>query len=161
MNISSIPFNLLTKTSLIAFLFFLCAIQSVEAQDATKKEIIELSKNKWQMMADKEVAKLRELFHDDSRFVHMSGSWGKVRELEIIESGSIWYKNADVKEVVVELFGKDTAILWNRITLVAHVRGNDVSNEFTVTEVYKKQKGDWLLLGLTFSKVKDTHSIEQ
>ena len=126
---------------------------------STEQEIKELSKAKWQWMADKDVAKLEMLFHDNSKFVHMSGTWNKVKELEIIESGSIWYKQADVHQVVVSLFD-DTAILWNRITLMAHVRGNDVSNEFTVTEVYKKEEADWKLLDLTFSKVRDTHKIE-
>jgi len=140
---------------------FLIAICSPSfAQDETKEEIKELSKTKWQWMADKDVDKLAKLFHDQSKFVHMSGSWKKARELEIIESGSIWYKNADVHDVAVEVFGGDTAVLWNRITLIAHVRGDDVSNEFTVTEVYKKEGGDWKLLDLTFSKVRDTHKIE-
>lgn len=89
----------------------------------------------------------------------MSGSWKKDRELEIIESGSIWYKNAQVHDVAVELFG-NTAIVWNRITLIAVVRGNEVSNEFTVTEVYQQHDRDWKMLDLTFSSVRDTHSIE-
>lgn len=131
------------------------------AQDVTiEKEIKKLSKTKWQWMADKDVDKLANLFHDKAKFVHMSGSWKKERELEIIETGSIWYKKADVHDVAVEVFDNDTAVLWNRITLIAHVRGNDVSNEFTVTEFYKKEDGDWRLLDLTFSKVRDTHKIE-
>lgn len=129
-------------------------------QEATiEQEISELSKAKWQWMAEKDVDKLADLFHDKSRFVHMSGSWKKDRELEIIETGSIWYKNADVHDVVVEVFDDNTVVLWNRITLMAHVRGNDVSNEFTVTEFYKKEGSDWKLLDLTFSSVRDTHEI--
>jgi hypothetical protein len=58
------------------------------------------------------------------------------------------------------MFG-ETAIVWNRITLVANVRGNDVTTEFTVTEVYQKQKKDWKLLALTFSSVRDTHQIKK
>ena len=123
-----------------------------------EQEITELSKQKWQWMADKNVEKLATLFHDKSKFVHMSGTWNKARELEIIESGSIWYKQADVHDVVVEV-DEDTAVLWNRITLMAHVRGNDVSNEFTVTEIYIKQADGWELLDLTFSSVRDTHKI--
>lgn len=131
------------------------------AQDVTiEQEIKKLSKTKWQWMADKDVDKLANLFHDKAKFVHMSGSWKKERELEIIETGSIWYKKADVHDVAVEVFDNGTAVLWNRITLIAHVRGNDVSNEFTVTEFYKKEDGDWRLLDLTFSKVRDTHKIE-
>ena len=88
----------------------------------------------------------------------MSGSWKKDRELEIIESGSIWYKNADVHDVAVEVIG-NTAVLWNRITLIAHVRGNDVSNEFTVTEVYQREGEDWKMLVFTFSSVRDSHKV--
>lgn len=145
--------------SILAFLLVISA-QSF-AQNATiEKEIKELSKAKWEWMAEKNVDKLATLFDDRSKFVHMSGSWKKERELEIIKTGSIWYKNADVHDVAVEVFGDDTAIVWNRITLTAHVRGNDVTNEFTVTEVYKKRSDEWKLLDLTFSKVRDTHSIE-
>lgn len=146
---------------LTAILCFAFLVQNTFAQSSSvEQEIKELSKQKWEWMADKDVDKLATLFHDKSKFVHMSGSWKKDRELEIIETGSIWYKNADVHDVAVEVFGDDTAVLWNRITLMAHVRGNDVSNEFTVTEFYKKEGEDWKLLDLTFSSVRDTHKIE-
>lgn len=124
-----------------------------------EQELVNLSKDKWQWMADKNVDKLAPLFHDESKFVHMSGTWKKDEELEIIKTGSIWYKKADVKDVAVELID-DTAVVWNRITLTAFVRGNDVVTEFTVTEVYKRQKKDWKLLALTFSSVRDTHVIK-
>lgn len=148
-----------TKFLIVGLFWTLLCVQGFAQNATAEQEIINLSKVKWQWMADKNVDKLTDLFHDDSRFVHMSGSWGKDRELEIIESGSIWYKNAEIHDVVVELFG-NTVILWNRITLMAHVRGNDVSNEFTVTEVYQKQDDSWKLLDLTFSSVRDTHTIE-
>jgi len=140
-------------------LIFTIVNLSFSQNSTTKQEIINLSKDKWQWMADKNVDKLATLFDDRSKFVHMSGTWNKDRELDIIKTGSIWYKKADVHDVVVEIF-EDTAILWNRITLLAVVRGNEVSNQFTVTEIYKKQESEWKLLDLTFSSVRDTHSIE-
>jgi len=73
---------------------------------------------------------------------------------------SIWYKNADVHASEVEIFN-DTAIVWSRITLEAVVRGNTVSNEFTVTEVYQESSEKWTLINLTFSKVRDSHTIAQ
>lgn len=127
---------------------------------ATEQEIINLSKDKWQWMADKNVEKLEPLFHDESKFVHMSGTWKKDEELEIIKTGSIWYKKATVHDTAIELFGKKTAIVWNRITLEAVVRGNAVTTEFTVTEVYQKKGRNWKLLDLTFSSVRDTHAIK-
>ncbi len=147
------------KTILGLILIILCAQWSFAQNSAAEQEIIQLSKDKWQWMADKNVDKLATLFHDESKFVHMSGSWKKARELEIIESGSIWYKNTIVHDTDVEII-ENTAVVWNRITLEAHVRGNDVSNEFTTTEVYVKIDDNWKLLDLTFSSVRDTHTIE-
>lgn len=110
-------------------------------------------------MANKEVDKLAALFHEKSKFVHMSGTWKKDEELEIIKSGSIWYKKADVHDVAVELIN-ETAIVWNRITLLADVRGSEVTTQFTVTEVYTKHDNSWKLLALTFSSVRDTHVLK-
>lgn len=147
------------KKVIIGILLFLGAQMSFAQISKKEQEIRDISKAKWQWMADKNVDKLDKLFHAKSKFVHMSGTWNKDKELEIIKTGSIWYKNAAVHDVAVQFFDK-TVILWNRITLQAVVRGAEVSTEFTVTEIYKKQKGDWKLLDLTFSSVRDTHIIE-
>ncbi|WP_425638017.1 nuclear transport factor 2 family protein [Algoriphagus yeomjeoni] len=146
------------KKVLIALLLTLMSSSLLLAQSTTEQEIKQLSMDKWQWMADKDVAKLERLFDDKAKFVHMSGSWKKDRELEIIESGSIWYKKADVHDTAVEISG-NTAIVWNRITLTAFVRGTDVVTEFTVTEAYQKRGEDWKMLALTFSSVRDTHEI--
>ena len=138
-------------------IFFSC---STSKNIAPTSEIIQLSKDKWQWMADKDISKLEPLFHDDSRFVHMSGTWGKAKELEIIKTGSIWYKKATIHDSAIEISGK-TAIVWNRITLESVVRGSDAKIEFTVTEVYQKQKKDWKMLALSFSSVRDTHQIKK
>ena len=124
-----------------------------------EQELITLSNTKWQWMSDKNVDKLASLFHDKAKFVHMSGTWKKDEELEIIKTGSIWYKKADVHDAVVEIVD-DLAIVWSRITLTAVVRGSDAITQFTVTEAYKKQGNDWKLLALTFSSVRDTHKIK-
>ena len=116
-----------------------------------KEEIIAISKNKWQWMADKEADKLAELFHDDAEFVHMGGSWGKNREVEVIRSGDIHYKKAEIHEVSAKIIG-NTAIVSSRITLLAVVGGNEVSNPFIATEVYVKEGEDWKLANLSFVK---------
>ncbi len=154
--------QVLLLVSLVACVTLSCSSQSKTApghNDSTvKQEIISLSKAKWQWMAEKNVDKLSVLFHDKSKFVHMSGTWKKAEELEIIKAGTIWYKKADVHDTAVEIVD-DNAFVWNRITLTAVVGGNEVVNQFTVTEVYKKEASDWKLLVLTFSSVRDTHKI--
>jgi Domain of unknown function (DUF4440) len=125
-----------------------------------EQEVIQLSEQKWQWMADKNVEKLAPLFDDKSKFVHMSGTWKKDEELDIIKTGRIWYKEVKIHDLAIELFGK-TAIVWNRITLDAIVRGSEVVTEFTVTEVYQKRGKEWKLLDLTFSSVRDTHQLQK
>ena len=137
----------------------LVSISSSFAQTATEKELIQLSMDKWQWMSDKDVDKLDKLFDAKAKFVHMSGTWKKDEELDIIKSGRIWYKKATVKDTAVEIVG-NTAIVWNRITLDAIVREQVSVTEFTVTEVYQKQGNDWKMLALTFSSVRDTHQIK-
>ena len=102
------------KGSILGLFLLLASVQWSSAQSTTdstsirnstkaEQEIIDLSKTKWQWMADKNVDKLAPLFHDKSKFVHMSGTWKKNEELDIIKTGSIWYKKADVHDVAVEI----------------------------------------------------------
>ncbi|WP_185211754.1 nuclear transport factor 2 family protein [Sphingobacterium mizutaii] len=130
----------------------LFGIQMAFAQTSADTEIIKLSKDKWQWMADKNVDILDSLFHEKSMFVHMGGSWGKKQELDVIKSGGIWYKKADIHEVTVNFIG-NTAILLNRIDLLAVVGGNEVTNPFMVTEVYVKVDNKWKLGSLSFSRL--------
>jgi len=148
------------KKTVLILVISILVIPASFSQSKIEQFLLQLSSDKWQWMADKDVVKLEKLFDEKSKFVHMSGTWKKAEEIEIIKTGSIWYKQADVHDVAVEVSGK-TAIVWSRITLVAMVRGNEAKTEFTVTEVYQKQKKDWKMLALTFSSVRDTHQIKK
>jgi len=117
-----------------------------------EQEVINLSKEKWDWMSQRNVDTLDALFHEKSVFVHMGGSWAKERELETIKSGGIHYKKADIHEVSVNIIGA-TAVLLNRITLLAVVGGNEVTNPFVVTEVYVQQSDTWILASLSFTRL--------
>ncbi len=141
------------KKSIFGIVTFLLISINTFAQNTVQEEIKALSKNKWQWMADKDVDKLGKLFDSQAMFVHMGGSWGKERELEIIKSGFIHYKKADVHEVLAPIVIGNTVILLNRITLLAVVGNNEVSNPFMVTEVYVKVGNEWKMGSLSFSKL--------
>ncbi|MCA0234453.1 MAG: nuclear transport factor 2 family protein [Bacteroidetes bacterium] len=147
--------------SVVVILFLAISITFAQHNDPRiEQAILQLSKDKWQWMADKDVEKLDKLFDEKAKFVHMSGTWKKAEELDIIKTGSIWYKNANVHDTAVEISG-NTAIVWSRITLDAVVRSTVAVTEFTVTEVYQKQGKNWKMLVLTFSSVRDTHQIRK
>lgn len=139
------------KATTIALLVFFMSAQAFAQSSAAEQEIITLSKDKWQWMADKNVDKLKDLFHEKAEFVHMGGSWGTTQELNVIGSGGIHYKKADIHHVSVKIID-NTAIVLNRITLLAVVGGNEVTNPFIVTEVYVKENGKWKMGSLSFTK---------
>ena len=149
------------KARILGLFLLIVSVQSSYAQPADtiksatnntpeQQEIINLSKQKWNWMADKNVDSLNRVFDDKCMFIHMGGTWGKIQELATIKDGGIWYKKAEVYAVVVNMFG-NTAILLNDIDLLAVVGGNEVTNPFMVTEVYLKENGKWRMGSLTFS----------
>lgn len=146
------------KIPILALCCLAATLQSSPAQPESPKampaeqEVIDLSKKKWGWMADRNVEALADLFDEQSVFVHMGGSWGKDREIDVIKGAGIHYKHAEIHEISVRFIG-ETAIVLSRIRLDAVVGGNEVSNPFTVTEVYVKQDGKWKLGSLSFTKL--------
>jgi len=124
------------------------AVSLTEAE----QEVISLSKEKWTWMSERKVDSLAALFHEKAVFVHMGGTMSRDQELNVIKTGGIHYKKADIHEVSVNIIGS-TAILLNRITLLAVVGGNEVTNPFVVTEVYVKLDGTWRLGSLSFTRL--------
>lgn len=125
-------------------------IKTAASPTPEQQEVINLSKLKWDWMAEKKVDSLETLFDDKAMFTHMGGTWGKTQELATIKGGGIWYKKAFVYAVEARMFG-NTAVVLDDIDLQAAVGGNEVTNPFMVTEVYIKENGKWKMAQLTFS----------
>jgi ketosteroid isomerase-like protein len=122
------------------------------ANEKVKQEIIDLSKDKWDWMSERKVDSLDALFHDEAVFVHMGGTMSKDQELDVIKSGGIHYKKVDIQEASVRVIGT-TAIVLNKIRLLAVVGGNEVTNPFVVTEVYVQENDKWMLASLSFTRL--------
>ncbi len=132
--------------TIIAAFSILCSYAQEQA-----KEIIDLSRQKWEWMANKDVAELSKLFHENAVFVHMGGFWGTKAELNTIEKGFIHYKKAEIERDEEVRFADNTAILNSAIKLTAMVGGNEVITPFFVTEVYNKHNDGWKLTVLAFT----------
>lgn len=155
--------NCCMKVLLLGLSLLIVSVQGSSAQEKqatppaasrtnAEQEIVNLSKEKWRWMSERKVDSLDALFHEEAVFVHMGGTMSKSQELGVIKSGRIHYKQADIQEVSVRLIGT-TAILLNRIRLLAVVGGNEVINPFVVTEVYVQQSGTWKLASLSFTRL--------
>jgi ketosteroid isomerase-like protein len=122
------------------------------AREDGDQALLALSKQKWLWMAERRTDQLAALFHDQAVFVHMGATMSKAQELDVISGGQIQYKQADIEESSVRIVG-DTAIVLNKLRLIAVVGGNEVTNPFVVTEVYVRQGESWKLLSLSFTRL--------
>jgi 4-carboxymuconolactone decarboxylase len=146
MTIAFVPIAVLSQSSTNA------AIKQQSSNSSVEQELINLSKQKWQWMSERKVDSLDALFHEKAVFVHMGATMTKTQELEVIRSGGIQYKNVEIQESSVRFIDK-TAVLLNKIRLVAIVGGNEVTNPFMVTEVYVQQNSNWKLVSLSFTRL--------
>ncbi len=128
------------------------AVPSQSSNSSAEQELISLSKEKWRWMSERKVDSLDALFHEKAVFVHMGATMTKTQELEVIKSRTIQYKTVEIQEASVRFIDK-TAVLLNKIRLVAVVGGNEVTNPFMVTEVYVQQNSNWKLISLSFTRL--------
>jgi hypothetical protein len=127
-------------------------VKQQSSNSTAERELIALSKEKWGWMSQRKVELLDTLIHEKAVFVHMGATMTKPQELEVIKSGAIEYKTVEIQEASVRFIDK-TAVLLNKIRLVAVVGGNEVTNPFMVTEVYVQQSGAWKLASLSFTRL--------
>jgi hypothetical protein len=125
---------------------------AVSQSPGQEEALVDLSRQKWLWMADRNMDELEALFHPSARFVHMGATMDRQAELNVIRASQIQYKRADVSEASVELIG-DTAIVYSRLRLLAVVGGNEVTNPFSVTEVYVMSGGRWQLASMAFTRL--------
>ena len=125
---------------------------TTSATDAQRDEVLRLSRDKWRWMSERKVDSLATILDEQAVFVHMGATMTKPQELDVIRGGMILYKTVDIQEASVRFVGT-TAIVLNRIRLVAVVGGNEVTNPFVVTEVYVPQGGAWKLGSLSFTRL--------
>ena len=125
---------------------------AARADTSVTNDLIALSRQKWVWMANRDMPQLEGLFHAQSRFVHMGATMDRAGELDVIRSGRIEYKHADITETTAELIG-DTAVVYSRLRLLAVVGGNEVTNPFSVTEIYVRRDGKWQLASMAFTRL--------
>lgn len=103
-------------------------------------------------MVEGKLDSLAALLDERAVFVHMGATLSKNEELDVIRRGGIVYKSVDVQDGSVRFIGT-TAILLNRVRLVAVVGGNEVTNPFVVTEVYVQQGATRTLASVSFTRL--------
>lgn len=119
---------------------------SVLAQSKTERYILNLSKQKFVWLIEKQRDSLDLLLDDRLMYIHSNGwTQSKVEVFDDMQSGKLVYKQVDIDATQVRLYG-NTAI----VTGTGRFQGSREDKEFDLplsyTEVYVKQGKRWLLV---------------
>lgn len=119
---------------------------SVLAQSKTERYILNLSKQKFVWLIEKQRDSLDLLLDDRLMYIHSNGwTQSKVEVFDDMQSGKLVYKQVDIDATQIRLYG-NTAI----VTGTGRFQGSREDKEFDLplsyTEVYVKQGKRWLLV---------------
>ncbi len=119
---------------------------SLLAQSKTERYILNLSKQKFVWLIEKQRDSLDLLLDDRLMYIHSNGwTQSKVEVFDDMQSGKLVYKQVDIDATQVRLYG-NTAI----VTGTGRFQGSREDKEFDLplsyTEVYVKQGKRWLLV---------------
>jgi hypothetical protein len=119
---------------------------SVLAQSKTEGYILNLSKQKFVWLIEKQRDSLDLLLDDRLMYIHSNGwTQSKVEVFDDMQSGKLVYKQVDIDATQIRLYG-NTAI----VTGTGRFQGSREDKEFDLplsyTEVYVKQGKRWLLV---------------
>lgn len=133
-------------TNSILVLLALLISDSVLAQSKTERYILNLSKQKFVWLIEKQRDSLDLLLDDRLMYIHSNGwTQSKVEVFDDMQSGKLVYKQVDIDATQIRLYG-NTAI----VTGTGRFQGSREDKEFDLplsyTEVYVKQGKRWLLV---------------
>jgi hypothetical protein len=112
---------------------------------ATEKEIIELSQEKFRWKTTGKFDLLADLFDDELVFIHLTGDvTTKVDWISQLKRGTFVYNKIEEKEASARVYG-NTAVLVGRAKFT--VNGGSVYH-LIYTEVYTKKSNKWKLVNL-------------
>ena len=117
--------------------------------------IIALDRERMQAMADKNVARLKELLCKDLVYTHSSARLDTKESLiGAMESGATVYTSVKPSDVVAQDLG-DAVVLTGAAQIKVVSNGNPNSFGVRFTNVYHNQNGNWRMVAWQSTKTPD------
>jgi Domain of unknown function (DUF4440) len=115
------------------------------AQSSTEKELLDLSKKKFDWMVHRQFDSLASVLDERLQFVHSNG-WTETKQelLEDIRIGKLNYQAIEIHSANVRVY-PHTAFVNGTGKFQVTMNGNSIALELGYTEVYIQAQGRWLL----------------
>ncbi|MBK8620944.1 MAG: nuclear transport factor 2 family protein [Saprospiraceae bacterium] len=120
---------------------------------STRAEVLQLHKNKFEWMVQKDTTALSELLDEKVSYIHSNG-WQETKNevLQNIVSGKLTYQKIDIQSASCIVRGS-TAIVNGKGVFYVALDNKPIEINLFYTEVYHKQKNKWKLLARHACKI--------
>ena len=147
---------------LLAALLLLVAMVSASQEDKKGKtksaggaedQVKALLEQRRQAVLKGDAATLAALTADDYARVGPDGRMqNKTEYLQTFKDGSVKYQSIDVKDEKIRVYG-NTAVTTGTAAIKGTNKGQDISGNYAVTQVFVKRNGNWQAVSFHSTKV--------
>ena len=109
-------------------------------------QVITLHQEKFEWMIEKDMEALEKVLAEDVVYIHSNG-WVEYKPdiLENIQSGRLEYRQVDIREQSVQLYGS-VAIVKGLAEFYVALEGSPLRLDLLYTETYHFSEGKWVLV---------------
>ncbi len=128
-------------------LLYLFLFQYSQAQKNLVATILDIEKNRFEAMVNKDIEKLKNVIGDDLVYIHSNGNVDtKESFINAIEEGRSSYDNITIDKADVRTYG-NTAIINGICTYYRKNQDGSPNNlQLRYTNIYVKLKGKWQMV---------------
>ncbi len=141
------------KNNFLLITFILLSFSSFAQPGNLERQILDLSKRKFDWMVNKNTDSLKAILDEQVKYIHSNG-WTQSKQ-EVIDdciSGKLVYQKIEVIEAAVRLYNA-TAIVTGKGKFSGAVNQTPFVLDLTYTEVYIKKDNHWLLVSRHSNKM--------
>jgi hypothetical protein len=130
---------------MLRIIILLFVFSSSFAQSSDEKEVLALSKKKFEWLVSKKMDSLSSVLDERLQYVHSNG-WieSKKDVMDDMASGKLTYQSVDIHEATARVYNQ-TAIINGTGKFQVVMSGTSLSFELGYTEVYIRTDGRWQL----------------
>lgn len=130
---------------MLRIIILLFVFSSSFAQSSEEKEVLALSKKKFEWLVSKKMDSLSSVLDERLQYVHSNG-WieSKKDVMDDMASGKLTYQSVDIHAATARVYNQ-TAIINGTGKFQVVMSGTSLSFELGYTEVYIRTDGRWQL----------------
>lgn len=123
------------------------------AQSSDEKEVLALSKKKFEWLVQKQLDSLNKVLDERLQYVHSNG-WTETKKdvMEDMASGKLTYQSVDIHKATARVYDQ-TAFINGTGKFQVVMSGTPLTIELGYTEVYIRKDGRWQLVSRHANKM--------